>query len=104
MSHTHPLWHAANLLHDAHSNQEESMLDAIEMLETIGSDASLRHASSEKLGEVLQQAQASEAFKAAVMSGDSSRLSGELGFWPLDPPQSSQTIVDGFFDTENASV
>jgi hypothetical protein len=74
------------------------MLDAIEMLETIGSDASLRHASTEKLSDVLQQAQASDALKAAVKSGDSSRLSDELGFWSADPPQFTQIVDEGMFD------
>jgi hypothetical protein len=38
------------------------------------------------------------------MSGDSSRLADELGAWPLDPPQSTQTVVDGFFNEESASA
>jgi hypothetical protein len=80
------------------------MLDTIDMLESIGSDASLRHASTEKLSGVLQQAHASEALKAAVVSGDSSRLSDELGFSHADPYQVILIISDGYFDTENASA
>jgi hypothetical protein len=67
------------------------MPDTIELLETIGRDASLRHASVEKLTCVLEEAQASEALKAAVISGDGFQLSKELGHKQMDPPQSSQT-------------
>ncbi|RUL75915.1 hypothetical protein [Dyella choica] len=56
------------------------MTDTIDLLEAIGQDASLRHASTEDLGKMLAQAQASDALTAAVASGDSSLLSEEFGF------------------------
>jgi hypothetical protein len=65
----------------------DTMKDTIDLLESIGRDASLRHASKEKLTAVLVQAQASEALTAAVMSGDVSRLSGELGHVQYQTPQ-----------------
>lgn len=67
------------------------MSDTIELLEAIGRDASLRHASSDELAGVLQQAKASEALKAAVASGDRSQLAGELGSKVNDVPQATQS-------------
>ncbi|MFC4525567.1 hypothetical protein ISN76_00300 [Dyella halodurans] len=67
------------------------MQDTIELLEAIGRDASLRHASADELTSMLAQAQAPEALTAAVASGDSSRLAEELGHKPMYSPQSSQT-------------
>lgn len=67
------------------------MSDTIELLEAIGRDASLRHATSEELASVLQQARASEALTAAVASGDRSHLASELGQNANLPPQSTQT-------------
>ncbi|MBE1162537.1 hypothetical protein [Dyella acidiphila] len=55
------------------------MLDTIEWLETIGQNASLRHAPAEQLVSTLDQAGASAALKAAAMSGDKSKLSSEWG-------------------------
>jgi hypothetical protein len=55
------------------------MSDTLELLETIGQDATLRHASVDELTNLLEQAQASEALKAAVASGDSSPLTAEFG-------------------------
>jgi len=66
------------------------MTDTIDLLEAIGRDASLRHASVEDLTQVLEHAQASEALTAAVASGDRSRLSMELGQRECVPPQSTQ--------------
>lgn len=68
----------------------ENMLDTIELLEVIGNDASLRHASAEELASRLAQLGASDALKAAASSGDSSHLSAELGHRPMQPPQVSQ--------------
>lgn len=67
------------------------MTDTIDLLEAIGRDASLRHASTEELTKVLEQAEASEALTAAVASGDRSGLSKELGHRECEPPQSTQT-------------
>jgi hypothetical protein len=81
--------------------QGKHMSDTIELLETIGRDASLRHASAEELTAQLEQVQASTALKAAVASGDSSRLSEELGHKPMRTPQASQT---GLEDEEPGEV
>lgn len=66
------------------------MSDTIDLLVAIGQDASLRHASAEELASVLERAQASEVLTAAVASGDSTRLSQELGQKPMYTPQISQ--------------
>jgi hypothetical protein len=55
------------------------MSDTIELLETIGKNASLRHASAQDLAQVLDQADASHALKAAAMHGDRTLLAAELG-------------------------
>lgn len=55
------------------------MSKTIELLERIGQDASLRHASQEHLAQVLDELNASEGLKAAAASGDNSRLGDELG-------------------------
>jgi hypothetical protein len=68
------------------------MSDTIELLEAIGRDASLRHASAEELTILLEQAQASEALTAAVASGDSSQLSAEFGHKKHKTPESVQTM------------
>jgi hypothetical protein len=67
------------------------MSDTIELLEAIGADASMRHASAEELAHKLVQSQASAALIAAVASGDSAELAAELGHKPMYTPQSSQT-------------
>lgn len=66
------------------------MTDTIELLEAIGSDASLRRASTEELTTMLAQARASKSLTAAVAAGDSALLFGELGSKPCEPPQISQ--------------
>lgn len=63
------------------------MSDTIELLNAIGQDASLRHASTEDLVSALEQAQASDALKAAVSAGDCSLLAAELGHKPMYEPQ-----------------
>lgn len=55
------------------------MSDTIELLESIGKSATLRHASAEQLAQVLERADASDALKAAVIAGDMSLLSVEFG-------------------------
>ena len=66
------------------------MSDTIDLLNAIGQDAALRYASVEELAQTLEQADASDAFKAAVASGDSSRLSSEFGIKPMQVPQVTQ--------------
>jgi hypothetical protein len=67
------------------------MTDTIDLLEAIGSDATLRHASTEELTHVLEEAKASEALTAAVVLGDSTQLFAEFGRMQNQPPQSTQT-------------
>ena len=89
-----PAWHgrarSLKLLDDYHKKQGKHVPDTIELLEAIGKDASLRHASVAELTNVLEQAQASGALTAAVVSGDSARLSEEFGHKPMHAPQVSQ--------------
>jgi hypothetical protein len=66
------------------------MLDTIEMLEAIGSNASLRHASARELNAVLEQAHASPVLISAIASGDSSELFAELGYKLMRAPQVNQ--------------
>jgi hypothetical protein len=70
------------------------MLDTIDMLEAIGRDASLRHASTHDLIQALEQAKASPALASAVASGDSSELFAELGYKLMQAPQVSQYVFD----------
>jgi hypothetical protein len=55
------------------------MSKTIELMELIGQDAALRHASQEDLARALDALNASEGLKAAAASGDKSRLEAELG-------------------------
>ncbi len=66
------------------------MRDTIDLLDTIGRDASLRHASPEDLAGVLRQAQANPHLTEAVASGDRTLLSGEFGDKTMHMPQVSQ--------------
>lgn len=56
------------------------MFNTIELLETIGRDASLRHASRENLSQALNGMNASEGLRLAVVSGDKNHLAQELGY------------------------
>lgn len=71
------------------------MTDTIELLEAIGRDASLRHASADELMSVLERAQASAALKATVAQGDGTRLSREFGGGLKDPPPPPPTQHPG---------
>jgi hypothetical protein len=55
------------------------MTNTIELLEAIGRDASLRHASGEDLSRALSGLKATEALKLAAISGDDGYLAQELG-------------------------
>lgn len=59
------------------------MTDTIELLETIGKNASLRHAATDELAYALERADASEALMAAALAGDSALLAVELGQKPM---------------------
>lgn len=67
------------------------MTDTIDLLEAIGRDASLRHASAEELTKILEEARASEGLAAAAASGDGTLLSGEFGSRHMYSTQVSQT-------------
>jgi hypothetical protein len=67
-------------------------MDTIGMLETIGSDASLRYATADDLAVALNQASATEALSAAVAHGDASYLRQELGDNRMYLPQAIQTF------------
>jgi hypothetical protein len=55
------------------------MSNTIELLETIGRDASLRHASPENLSQALDEMDANAGLKMAAASGDRDHLAQELG-------------------------
>lgn len=59
------------------------MSDTIDLLEAIGKNATLRHASNEDLAQALNDADASDALKAAAGSGDSAHLAAEFGHHPM---------------------
>jgi hypothetical protein len=66
------------------------MTDTIDLLESIGRDASLRHAPAGEMAHLLEQAQASGALVAAVASGDRSLLLMEFGTQINQSPQITQ--------------
>jgi hypothetical protein len=66
------------------------MIDTIDMLEAIGQDASLRYASGDDLVKDPAMAEASDALRAAVSTGDGSGLSAELGLRVMQATQVSQ--------------
>lgn len=71
------------------------MSDTIELLETIGRNASLRHAPAEDLAQTLVAMNASEGLKQAAASGDSIHLTQELGYRALQNPNHvSQTVPE----------
>lgn len=67
------------------------MSNTIELLATIGGDASLRHARRHELVGRLQQLGASEALTTAASSGDWAALYAELGHRPMKQPQVTHT-------------
>jgi hypothetical protein len=71
------------------------MTNTIELLETIGRDASLRHASGEALSQALTGLQASEALRQAAVSGDDSHLAKELGHRDVKVPNHVNNNVGG---------
>lgn len=74
-------------------SKEKYMLNTIDMLEAIGSNASLRYASTAELTDVLKQAHASDALASAVASGDSTHLTREFGDRTMFVPQ----VIQAFF-------
>lgn len=55
------------------------MTDTIDLLESIGRDASLRRASPGELEHALEQMQASDSLKRAAASGQATLIKTELG-------------------------
>ncbi|BFI95535.1 MAG: hypothetical protein RSP_10450 [Rhodanobacter sp.] len=56
------------------------MTDTIDLLEAIGSDASLRYGQTNELMDVLEEVQVSAKFAKAVVLGDGTPLREGLGF------------------------
>jgi len=71
------------------------MADTIEWLETIGKNPMLRHAPAEELAQSLEQTDASDALKAAVMFKDRTRLAAELGDRLMRTDESSNAMPYG---------
>lgn len=67
------------------------MRDTVELLEAIGRDPYLRHASPEELTKALEDADASEGLRELVASGDSTALTRELGLVQMHVEHHSQT-------------
>lgn len=75
------------------------MSDTIDLLETIGSDASLRHAAGEVLVDVLARAQASAELLAAAAQGSAEPLRKELKLQQV--VQVQQTNTPGYGDDDD---
>jgi hypothetical protein len=67
------------------------MRDTVELLESIGRDAHLRHASPEELAKALEAAGASAGVIALAANGDGSLLTEELGLVKLHAEHMTQT-------------
>lgn len=65
-------------------------MDTLDLLEAIGQDASLRHATAEELNDLLAEAGASDALATAIATGDSAHLSKEFGQKQNNTPQVTQ--------------
>lgn len=77
------------------------MSHTIELLEAIGRDASLRHASAEDLAQVLTGLHASEALRQAAISGDDSHLARELGHRDIRSPNHPNNNVGAGHDGDD---
>ncbi|NID14090.1 hypothetical protein [Luteibacter yeojuensis] len=67
------------------------MRDTVELLEAIGRDASLRHASPEALARALEAADASAGLLELAANGDGTALTQELGLTKMQTEHMSQT-------------
>jgi hypothetical protein len=67
------------------------MRDTVELLEAIGRDAKLRHASAEELARALATADASAGLRELAANGDSTTLTKELGLVQMHVEHQSQT-------------
>lgn len=77
------------------------MTDTIELLETIGGDASLRHASGDEFARILAGMDASEALKQAAAAGDHTYLAQEPGFERLVTPNRAENVSQTVPDDED---
>jgi len=67
------------------------MRDTVELLEAIGRDATLRHASPEELARALEDADASAGLRELAAHGDDTILTEELGLVQMHVEHMSQT-------------
>jgi hypothetical protein len=67
------------------------MRDTVELLEAIGRDATLRHASREELVRALEAADASAGLRELAANGDSKTITEELGLEQMHVEHQSQT-------------
>ena len=67
------------------------MHDTVDLLEAIGRNPNLRHASPEELAKALEAAGASEGLLELVATGDSAALAKELGLVQMHVEHHSQT-------------
>ncbi|HEX7341527.1 MAG TPA: hypothetical protein VF269_04530 [Rhodanobacteraceae bacterium] len=90
-------------VHHPAVNEGKIMADVIELLETIGRDASLRHAAGQDLVETLTNMGASEGLRMAVASGDDGCLKRELGSSPNAVVHINQNPnqIDGLCDPDD---
>ena len=70
-------------------------MNTIDLLATIGSDATLRHASPDILAAALEKFQASDALLNAVATGDIAQLGAASGRKNVQAIQSVQWVGDG---------
>ncbi len=71
------------------------MTNTIELLEAIGRDASLRHATGDDLSRALSALQASEGLKQAALSGDDGYLAQEFGHREVKPTNTVNNGIGG---------
>jgi hypothetical protein len=76
------------------------MSDTVELLETIGRDASLRWASPDDLMRALDELNASEGLRVAVASGEKGSLLQELGQAGKENPVVNHNTPDGGCDPD----
>ncbi|HEY4146887.1 hypothetical protein [Pinirhizobacter sp.] len=67
------------------------MRDTVELLEAIGRDARLRHASPEELAQALESSDASAGLRELAAHGDATTLTKELGLEQMHVEHHSQT-------------
>lgn len=67
------------------------MRDTIDLLESIGRDAGMRHASPEALARMLEAAHASPGLLELASTGDATILTNELGLVQMHVEHNTQT-------------